>query len=158
MVLSGIVVDLVHRHSGVDNVGLDGLLLDDGLDVLMHVVVDVLASYRGASALGVLGCSRGSGVLKLGLLALEELLGPRRVVMVVAAVLDTDDVVVVLLWEDLAVLDGLHGRVVMVLMDLTVDGSRYIFLSCGVDGLMLDGRCDVLVYRGVMLPRLVKEV
>jgi len=38
------------------------------------------------------------------------------------AVFDIGHVVRVLLWENLAVVDGLNGGVVMVLVDLAVDG------------------------------------
>lgn len=43
VVLGLVLVNLVNRDGGVDNGRLNRLLLDDGLDVLVHVVVDVLA-------------------------------------------------------------------------------------------------------------------
>lgn len=44
-------MDLVNRDGGVHNGGLDGLLLNDWLDVLVYVMVDVLAgnSWVGRS-------------------------------------------------------------------------------------------------------------
>ena len=41
MVGSSVVVNLVDWHSGVDDVGLDGLLLNNGLDSLVDVLNDV---------------------------------------------------------------------------------------------------------------------
>jgi len=43
VVLGFVLVHLVDWDGGVHDGGLHGLLLDDGLDVLVHVVVDVLA-------------------------------------------------------------------------------------------------------------------
>lgn len=68
VVLALIVVNLVHGNGGVHDAGLDGLLLHDGLDVLMDVVVDVLAYNVLASTLGVLDVTNLSGALELALL------------------------------------------------------------------------------------------
>jgi len=46
VVLGFVVVDFMDGDGGVDDGGLDGLLLDDWLDVLVYVVVDVFASNR----------------------------------------------------------------------------------------------------------------
>jgi len=43
VVLGFILVDFVHWDGGVDDGWLDGLLLDNGLDVLVHVMVYMLA-------------------------------------------------------------------------------------------------------------------
>lgn len=55
VVLGLVVVDLVDRLGRVDNVALDGLLLDDWLDVLVDVVVHMLASERGSLGVSVPG-------------------------------------------------------------------------------------------------------
>lgn len=57
----GLVLDhLVHRPRRVDDVWLDDLALDYGLDVLVHVVVHVFAR-DGAGGLGGVGGGQGGG-------------------------------------------------------------------------------------------------
>jgi len=80
------------------------------------------------------------------------------VAMLDVAVLDAAHLVAVLFGEDLAVLDGLDGGVVVVLMDFTVDGSRHILLSGGGDIFVLNGRINSLVNSSVMLSIPGKEV
>jgi len=70
------------------------------------------------------------------------------------AVLDRDNVVVVRLREDLAVDDGLDGGVVVVLVHLFVDGRLHVLVLRAVDGLVGDGRGDLLVDGGVIVARL----
>ena len=53
--LGGMVVDLMDRYGCVDDLWLYRLLLDNGLDGLVNVVVDVLASNRTRDRLSVLG-------------------------------------------------------------------------------------------------------
>jgi len=71
--------------------------------------------------------------------------------MLELAVLDRDDVVVVGLREDLAVDNGLDGGVVVVLVHLFVDGSLHVLVLRAVDGLVRDGRGDLLVDGGVIV-------
>jgi len=68
VVLGLVLVDLVNRDGGVDNGRLDRLLLDDGLDVLVHVVVDMLACNSLALGGGTLRLADFASVLELGLL------------------------------------------------------------------------------------------
>jgi hypothetical protein len=49
-----------------------------------------------------------------------------------------------LFWEDLAVLNGLDGGVVVVLVNLAVDGSGHILLTGRGDFLVLNCRIDRL--------------
>jgi len=53
MVGSLVMVNLMDGDGGVDDVGLDGLLLNNGLDGLVDVVVDVLSANSGGNALAV---------------------------------------------------------------------------------------------------------
>ena len=71
--------------------------------------------------------------------------------MLELAVLDRDDVVVMRLRENLAVDDGLDGGVVVVLVHLFVDGSLHVLVLRAVDGLVSDGRGDLLVDGGVIV-------
>ena len=60
------------------------------------------------------------------------------------AVLDACHLVAVLLGEDLAILNGLDGGVVVVLMNFAVNGSRHILLSSRCHLLVLDCWVDGL--------------
>lgn len=89
----------------------------------MDVVVDVLASNNGRHGAGGLALDAFRGVSELTLLGGQAALHILFVAMLERAVLDGDDIVVVLLTEDLGVLDRLDRGVVVVLVDLLVDGS-----------------------------------
>lgn len=65
VVLGGIVVDFVDGDRAVNDVGFDGLLVDDRLDVLVNVVVNMLASDNGLGAGGVFALHSGGLVLEL---------------------------------------------------------------------------------------------
>lgn len=71
MNLSGLVVLLMHLGYRVDDVWLDGLFVDDGLDDLMDIVMSVLASNDGFVLPSCSGSSNVSFVLELGLLCLQ---------------------------------------------------------------------------------------
>lgn len=158
VVLSGVVVDLVDRNRGVGDVRLDGLLLDHGLDSLVNVVVLVLACNDG-------GDFASSGTLDLldGIAVASTLLGKTSldlvvVAVLVAAVLDRDDVLVVLGRKNLLVDDRLLGGVIVILVDLLVDGGDILLVLLPLDGLVLDGRSNLLVNSGVVMSRLGHEV
>jgi len=59
--------------------------------------------------------------------------------------------VVVLLWQGLLVVDWLLRGVVVVLVNLLVDGSRFTLVLLSYNRLVLDSRCDGLVHTGVVL-------
>ena len=133
-------------------------LLDHGLDGLVDVVVLVLASNDGCDL-------AGGGTLNLldGVHVASTLLGKAGldlvvVAVLVAAVLDGDDVGVVLSGEDLLVEDGLLSGVVVVLVNLLVDGGDVLLVLLLLDGLVLNGRSDLLVDSGVVVSRLGHEV
>lgn len=65
--------------------------------------------------------------------------------------LNSDDVVSVLLREDLTVCHGLDGGVVVVLVNLLVDGSGDLLMLGLVDGLVKDCGCNTLVDSGVVV-------
>jgi hypothetical protein len=73
VVLSLVVVDLVDGDGGVNNAWLDGLLLDDWLDVLVDVVVDMFANYITALALGSLDITNLACAAELLCLGVETL-------------------------------------------------------------------------------------
>ena len=61
-------MNLVDRNTSVDDGGLDSLLLNHGLDVLVHMVVDALACDGGICGRSVLDLANGAAVLELSLL------------------------------------------------------------------------------------------
>ena len=157
VVLSGVVVNLVDGDSGVDNVRLDGLLVDDGLDGLVDVVVDVLTADGGSDGLGVDSLDLSALVSELSSLSGETLLNLRVVTVLERTVLDSGKVVVVLLRKNLAVLDGLDGGVVVVLVNLLVDGSLDLLVLLELMALVGDSGSDLLVDSGVVVSRLGPE-
>lgn len=78
--------------------------------------------------------------------------------MLEGSVLDGDEVVVMLLGKDLAVLDGLNGGVVVVLVNLTVNGRGYVLMAVRGDGFVGDCWSNGLVDSGVVVTRVLKEV
>lgn len=69
------LVSLMNGNSRVDDFGRNGLLVDDGLDVLMDVVVDALAGDNGRFRVGFVSLVVGDrDILELGGIALEEVL------------------------------------------------------------------------------------
>ena len=112
-----IVVDLVDRNRGVYDGGLDRLLLDDRLDVLMNVVVHMLTSDCRGGGRFVLSLADSPSVLVLRCFGGETFLDVRVVAVFDMAVFNIGHLVAVLLGEDLLVLDRLDGSVVMILVD-----------------------------------------
>ena len=120
----------------------------------MDVVVNVLAGNDGGDGAGLLTLNTLLLVTELGLLLLESELNLLGAVVLERAVLDRHDVVVVLLLKLDAVLDGLDRGVVVVLVHLLVNGSLHLLVLGAVDGLVYDGRGDLLVDGGVVVTRL----
>jgi len=133
-------------------------LLHNGLDGLVHVVVDMLAGKGTLHLTLLLAVDALRRISELSLLLCKPLLHGGIITVLEAAVLDRDDVVVVLLRKDLAVVHGLLGGVVVVLVNLLVDRGLELLLLAALDGLVLDGWCDLLVHGGVMVTRLGHEL
>jgi hypothetical protein len=133
-------------------------LLDHGLDGLVDVVVLVLASDDGCNVAGGGTLDSLNSVAVGGTLLCETSLNLVVAAVLVAAVFDGNDVVVVLLGEDLLVEHGLLSGVVVVLVNLLVDGGDVLLVLLPLNGLVLDSRGDLLVDGGVVLTRLGHEV
>jgi len=145
MMLSLVLVDFVNWLGGVYNGRLNGVLLDDGLDVLVNVVVNVLACDGWLSTGAVLSLALCASVPELSLLSSETFLDVRIVTVLDAAFLNRFLVVFVFFWEDLAVLNGLNGGVVVILVNFTVYCLSDILALGASDILVLDCRIDGLV-------------
>ena len=158
VVLGGVVVDLVDGDGGVGDVRLNSLLLDHGLDSLVDVVVLVLACNDGGDLASSLAFNPLGGVDVAGALLGKTSLDLVVVAVLVAAVLNGDDVGVVLGRKNLLVDDRLLGGVVVVLVNLLVDGGDVLLVLLPLDSLVLDGRGDLLVNSGIVVARLGHEV
>jgi hypothetical protein len=175
MVGSLVMVNLMDGDGGVDNVGLDGLLLDNGLDGLVDVlddvslgggdvvcfqtyVMNVLSANSGGNALAVGGVFDATLVSKASLVVNQSPLGAINVAVVELAVLNSSELSSVLLGQNLAVLDGLDSAVVVVLVDFLVNGSVDLLVDVRLDDLVLDSGSNCLVDSGVMVTRAAHEV
>lgn len=143
------------RNNSVSDVRLNSLLVDDGLDSLMNVVVDMLSSGGTSKGLCVLSLSNFACILVLTLLGLQALLDMIVIAVIELLMLYSSHVVSVLLWSDLLVLNGLHRSVMMVLMDLAVydlvdvlvmSTSYVLILDCWIHSLV-DGSIVFTILR-----------
>jgi len=171
-------LELIHRHGGLDagvvhdgrlvdrlvdgddvvhDVRLDGLLLHDGLHVLVDVVVVVLAGRGLGVTFPVDGLLDVVLVAELLLLLVQLVVDAGVVAVLVVLVLHGHHVVVVLRVADLAVLDGLDGGLVVLVVDFTVYCRGVVLGYVILLALVGDGRVDLLLYRGVMLAVLAKH-
>lgn len=153
VVLGSVVVNLVDGDSGVNDVRLNSLLVNDGLDGLVNVVVNVLATNGRLDTLSVTGLKLGALISKLRSLGGKALLHLGIVAVLEVTVLDSAKVVVVLLRENLTVLDGLDRGVVVVLVDLLVDSSLDLLVLVELVALVGNSRSDLFVDSGVVVTR-----
>lgn len=153
-----VVVNLVNRDCGVNNVGLDGLLLYDRLNGLVNVVVNVLTANGSSGALAVCGGIYTTLILEAGLLFDKISLGGVVVTMVELAVLDSAKLSSVLLGKDLTILDGLDCAVVVILVNLLVNGSLNLLMDVRLDNLVFNSRSNSLMDGGVVMSRLRHKV
>jgi len=158
VVLGGVVVDLMDWDGSVSDVRLDGLLLNHRLNLLVDMVVHVLASNDRSDRVASLALYALGGILELSLLGCQATLNILLVVVFETAVLDWDQVVVVLLAQSLLLDYGLHRGVVVVLVNLLVDRGGNLLTVAALNSLVLDGGVDLLVNGGVVVTRLGHEV
>jgi hypothetical protein len=151
VVLGSLVVNLVDGHGGVHNLGLDHLLVENGLNLLVDVVVNMLALNTSSLDLSHLGLGNVALITELATLSLETLAGVVVVAVVEFPGLGTGNAVLVLLGKDLLVEDGLDSAVEVVLVHLLVDNGLLLLNTLGLDGLLGHSRANVLMDGGVML-------
>ena len=152
-----VLVDLVDWLGGVDDVLLMNIFLDHRLDVLMHMVVDMLSGHSRLLRLGDLCWCDVLGVAELGALALEVGANLGIVAVLDLAGLDTLDSVCVGCWGNLLVNNWLDGGVVVLLVDFAVDDLLSL-LALGLgDVLVLNSWVDGLVDGGVGLAVAAEE-
>ena len=139
MVLGLILMDFVNRDRSVNNRWLDSFFLHDSLDALVDVVVHMLAGDSRSRRRAVLCLADCVGILELCLLSGKAFFNMGVVAVLDVAMFDAGHLVSVLFWERLAVLDGLDGGMMVVLMDFSIDGRGGLLVSSGSYSLILDG-------------------
>lgn len=139
------MVNLVDGNSGVYDLGLDGLLVDNWLNSLVDVMVDVLACNGSSLGSGVCGLVSGRGILKLLELSLHTLLCLSLVVVSELSLNLGDDVVNMLLRQLFSMLDWLNCGVVMILVNLSVNSLSGLLVSVGLHDLRDNSWVDILV-------------
>ncbi len=144
MVFGFILVNFVDGDDGVHNTRLDGFLVDHGLNTLMDMMMNMFPNHCWSRAACVLRFSYLLLVLELRCLRFESLADVIIIAMFNVTVFNATHLVCVRLGQYFFVLDGLDGGVVMVLVDFTIHGCGDIFMACGDNVLMLDGRVDGL--------------
>jgi len=97
-------------------------------------------------------------VLELSRLPLKLAANVRLVAVLESLVLDRDDVVLVLLRQDLFGLHRLDGCVVVVLVNILVDGSGDVLVGVRLDVLLGDSLARVFVNSSLMLSVVGDEV
>jgi hypothetical protein len=129
-------------------------LLDDRLDSFVDVVMLVLASDNRGDLAGSLALNLLGGVDVASPLLCETSINLVFATVLVTAVLDGDDVSVVLLREYLLVDHRLLSGVVVILVNLLVDSGYVLLVLLLLNCLVLHSRVDLLVDSGVVLTRL----
>jgi hypothetical protein len=137
-------MNFVNWFSGVYNSWLNGLLLDDWLDVLVNVVVDMLACNGRVGSRAMLGLSNCASILELSGLGCETLLDMRVVTVLDMTVFSLVVAVRVFFGENLTMLNGLNGGVVVVLVNLTIYGVCDVFVVSTGNILVLNRWVDSL--------------
>lgn len=124
----------------------------------LTVVVDVLASNDRCLLRDNLLLTLDTLVTELSTLLLKTSSDGGVVAVVDVTLLNTRHTVRMLLGKHFAVLHGLNGGVVVVLVDLLVDSHLGLLNAGLVDGLLHDGRCNLFVDGGVIVTGLVPRV
>lgn len=158
MVFRFVVVGFVDWLGGVYDVGFDGLFVYDGLNLLVDMVVNVLATDGRLNGTSLLSLYTSGLIRKLCGLAGVEILGRLVVAMLEVAVLNVTSTVVMLLGESLLVVYWLYRGVEVILVDLLVERRVDALLLLLVDGLVGDSGIYGLVDRGVMMAILAGEL
>ncbi len=121
----------------------------------MDMVVDMLASDDGSNGVRLLCATFGALTLELQTLLLETGLDSLGVTVNVLTMLHRNNVVMMLLRKDLTVLYWLHGGVIMVLVDFTINGGCGLLMASLGDSLVDDSGSDFFVDSGVVVTSLL---
>lgn len=125
------------------------------LTYLMNVVVNMLACNGRCDRMSLLSTAFGTDILKLSSLLLQASLNSCRVTVVLLTVLDWNNIVVMLFWQDFPIFDRLDRGVVVILMHLPIDCSLRLFMPVLGHVFVDHGRSNFLVHGSVMMTSLV---
>jgi hypothetical protein len=121
-------------------------------------VVDVLSANSRGNTLAVGGVLNAALVSKASLVVDQGPLSGIGIAVVKLAVLNSTELSSVLLWQDLTVVDGLDSAVVVVLVNLLVNGSVDLLVYVRLDDLVLNSGGNCLVDSGVVVTGAAHEV
>lgn len=161
----------MNGDSRMDHFGSNRLLLDDGLNMLMDVMVDVLAGHNGGSGRGVCCLVRDRRVPVLGDISVKCVTESLLVVMMEDLVLHGQEIVCMSLrtkgrssqsgvaciceiYKDLQclpMLDRLDHSMVMLLVNLLINGCGQVLMAMRANVLIRDSLTDILVDGGLVL-------
>ena len=116
----------------------------------MNMVVNMLAGNDWSNRVTLLLLD-GARALELGGFLFETSLNSLRVAVLVVTLLNADHVVRMLLRKHLAIFDRLNRGVIVILMDLTVNGGLGLLMTLLDNVLIHDSRSNFLVDSGVMV-------
>lgn len=123
----------------------------------MYMVVDMLASNDWCNRVGF-SCTRlSTSILKLHAFLLETSLDGFWITVLMLTVFNRDNFVVVLLGQHFSIFDRLNRSVVMILVDLTVNGSGGLLMTVLLDFLVHDSGSNLFVHSGVMVTSFVPK-
>lgn len=150
--------NFVDWNGSVNDMRLNSLLLDDGLDGLVHMVVDVLTSYSWCS--GLCASLWGSDVLifELGGLSFQLTGHVLLISMFDFSVLNSFQVVVMLFREDFSILNRLYRGMIVILVNLLVNRCLNFFMSRWKGGIMRYTWGDLLMNGSIVLSRFGHKV
>jgi len=129
-------VNLMDLLSGVNDLGLNGLLVDDRDDILMNVVMDMLSGLGWSLGTGLSDSGSDRCVPELTSFFCQSGFSGCTITMLELLLLHGQGLVGVLLWEDLLVCNWLDSGVVVVLMGLAVNSCRDLLVSSRLDLLL----------------------
>jgi hypothetical protein len=137
---------------------LNGFLLNDWLDCFMNMVVDMGAVNYWLHLMSMLRPTSLSHIFELSRFGGQTLLHGIVITVMMLFVLDWDDFVVMLLWENLAMVYRLDRGVMVMLVNLLVNDGCVRVMFCRGDVGMRDGRLVMLMDCSIVFARLGREV
>lgn len=149
----GAVLDaLVDGDRGVDYGGLDYLALDHGLDNFVYVMVDMFTSNGAGGYLDLLGRKGGGSGLEVEGLLLKL---PSNCSLILRMshlpMLNRQYLSGMSLLSDYLILDRLDTGLIVVLVDLTIDGNGFFDALDGSNDLLGNGRFEDLTDFSIVL-------
>jgi len=156
--LGSVMMNFVDRDRGMDDAWLNNFLVDYGLNRFVNMMVDMLALGNWGVGLCVCGVMYDSLILNLSSLGCQRMLGVVVIPVVVFPMLDGTDVMFMLLWKHLPIVDRLHSMVVMILVDLLVNSRIDFLVPRRLHCLVRDLWGHLFVNGSVMVTRLRDKV